>query len=54
MVTLTQTIPALPVEDVAAAVDCYRARLGVEAVHQDGGFAVRRRDDAVVHQWVAS
>jgi catechol 2,3-dioxygenase-like lactoylglutathione lyase family enzyme len=54
MVTMSQTIPALPVRDAAAAVAFYRDRLGFEVVHHDGGFAVLRRDDAVLHLWEAS
>ncbi|MDQ3501546.1 MAG: VOC family protein [Actinomycetota bacterium] len=50
---LDQTIPAMPVRDVAAAVAFYRDRLGFEAMHHDGGFAVMSRDDAVVHLWEA-
>lgn len=52
--TLGRTIPALPVRDAAAAVAFYRDRLGFEVLHQDGGFAVLRRDDAVVHLWESS
>ena len=52
--TLTQTIPALPVRDAARAVEFYRDRLGFEVLHHDGGFAVMRRDDAVLHLWEAS
>jgi catechol 2,3-dioxygenase-like lactoylglutathione lyase family enzyme len=48
---LTQTIPALPVRDAAAAVEFYRDRLGFDVLHHDGGFAVLSRDDAVVHLW---
>ena len=51
---LSQTIPALPVRDAAAAVDFYRDRLGFEVVHHDSGFAVMRRDEAVLHLWEAS
>jgi catechol 2,3-dioxygenase-like lactoylglutathione lyase family enzyme len=51
--TLSQTIPALPVRDAARAVDFYRDKLGFEAVHQDGGFAVLRRDGAELHLWQA-
>ena len=51
MPTLTQTIPALPVRDAAAAVAFYRDRLGFEVLHHDGGFAVLCRDEAVVHVW---
>ena len=49
--TLGRTIPALPVRDVAAAVTFYADRLGFQALHHDGGFAVLRRDDAVLHLW---
>ena len=54
MVTLTQTIPAMPVRDMPSAVAFYRDRLGFEVLHHDGGFAVLRRDDAVVHLWESS
>jgi catechol 2,3-dioxygenase-like lactoylglutathione lyase family enzyme len=53
MVKLGQTIPALPVRDAAAAVGFYRDRLGFDVLHHDGGFAVLRRDEAVVHLWEA-
>ena len=39
-VRLDQTIPALPVRDVTAAVTFYTERLGFTVPHQDGGFAV--------------
>jgi catechol 2,3-dioxygenase-like lactoylglutathione lyase family enzyme len=54
VVTFSQTIPAMPVRNAQAAVDFYRDRLGFEVVHHDGGFAVLRRDEAVVHLWEAS
>jgi catechol 2,3-dioxygenase-like lactoylglutathione lyase family enzyme len=53
VVRLSQTIPALPVRDAAAAVDFYRDRLGFETLHHEGGFAVMCRDEAVVHLWQA-
>jgi catechol 2,3-dioxygenase-like lactoylglutathione lyase family enzyme len=52
-VKLSQTIPAMPVRDAAAAVDFYRDRLGFDVLHHDGGFAVMSRDEAVVHLWQA-
>jgi catechol 2,3-dioxygenase-like lactoylglutathione lyase family enzyme len=52
-VRLTQTIPALPVRDAAAAVALYRDRLGFDVQHHDGGFAVLPRDEAVLHLWEA-
>jgi catechol 2,3-dioxygenase-like lactoylglutathione lyase family enzyme len=51
---LHRTIPALPVRDVAAAVEYYRDRFGFDARHQDGDFAVLARDDAVLHLWGAT
>jgi catechol 2,3-dioxygenase-like lactoylglutathione lyase family enzyme len=54
MVTLSQTIPALPVRDAASAADFYRSRLGFEVIHHDGGFAIVGRDAAVVHLWESS
>jgi catechol 2,3-dioxygenase-like lactoylglutathione lyase family enzyme len=53
MVTLSQTIPALPVRDAVRAVEFYRDRLGFEVLHHEGGFAVVRRDGAEVHLWQA-
>jgi len=52
-VTLDQTIPALPVREMTAAVGFYRDRLGFEVLHADGGFAVLGRDEAVLHLWEA-
>jgi catechol 2,3-dioxygenase-like lactoylglutathione lyase family enzyme len=54
VVSLSQTIPALPVRDAAAAVDFYRDRLGFGVLHHNGGFAVMARDEAVLHLWEAS
>ena len=51
---LSQTIPALPVRDMSAAVPFYRDRLGFQTLHHDGGFAVVQRDDATLHLWEAS
>ena len=52
--SLTQTIPAMPVRDMPASVAFYRDRLGFEVLHHDGGFAVLCRDAAVVHLWESS
>ena len=54
MVSLGRTIPALPVKNARTAAGYYRDRLGFSLVHQDGGFAVLRRDESVVHLWQAS
>jgi catechol 2,3-dioxygenase-like lactoylglutathione lyase family enzyme len=53
VVSLSQTIPAMPVRDMPSAVAFYTDRLGFEVLHHDGGFAVLRRDEAVVHLWEA-
>jgi catechol 2,3-dioxygenase-like lactoylglutathione lyase family enzyme len=54
MVSLSQTIPALPVRDMPAAGGFYRDRMGFQVLHHDGGFAVLARDEAVLHLWEAS
>jgi catechol 2,3-dioxygenase-like lactoylglutathione lyase family enzyme len=54
MVTLSRTIPALPVRDAARAVEFYRDKLGFEVLHHDAGFAVLKRDAAEVHLWEAA
>lgn len=51
---LGRTVPALPVRDVAAAVPWYVERLGFAVGHQDAGFAVLTRDDAVLNLWEAA
>ena len=53
MATLSQTIPAMPVRDAAAAAAFYRDQLGFAILHQDEGFVVLGRDDARVHLWQA-
>jgi catechol 2,3-dioxygenase-like lactoylglutathione lyase family enzyme len=53
VVSLRQTIPAMPVRDAGAAVDFYRDRLGFGVLHHDGGFAALQRDAAVLHLWQA-
>jgi catechol 2,3-dioxygenase-like lactoylglutathione lyase family enzyme len=52
-VSLSQTIPAMPVRDAALATEFYRDRLGFQILHADDGFAVLGRDDAQVHLWQA-
>jgi catechol 2,3-dioxygenase-like lactoylglutathione lyase family enzyme len=53
VVSMSQTIPALPVRDAAKAVEFYCDKLGFEVFHHDGGFAVVGRDEAVLHLWEA-
>lgn len=48
---LGRTIPALPARDVTQAVAFYADKLGFQVLHHDAGFAVLRRDDAVLHLW---
>ncbi len=50
---LHRTIPALPVRDVPEAVAHYRERFGFDVPHEDAGFAVLARDEAVLHLWQA-
>ncbi|MDQ6806424.1 MAG: hypothetical protein M3065_15985, partial [Actinomycetota bacterium] len=51
---MSRTIPALPVRDVGLAVVHYRDRFGFGAPHEEPGFAVLVRDDAVLHLWAAN
>lgn len=51
---LGQTVPALPVQDMPAAVRYYRERFGFTVAHEDTGFAVLLRDDAEIHLWESS
>src|SRR4051794_7997937 len=51
---LGQTIPALPVRDMKAAVAHYRDRFGFAPVFEDEGFAVLVRDEAHLHLWSAT
>ena len=54
MSRLGDTIPALPVVDVATAVEFYRDRLGFEGKVLEDDFAIVRRDGAELHLWAAS
>jgi catechol 2,3-dioxygenase-like lactoylglutathione lyase family enzyme len=49
-----ETIPALPVRDVAASAAFYGEKLGFVARHQEEGFAIVHRDGAEIHLWQAS
>jgi catechol 2,3-dioxygenase-like lactoylglutathione lyase family enzyme len=51
--TLSQTVPAMPVYDVAKAVAFYRDRIGFTVLHHAGGFAVLKRDGAELALWEA-
>jgi catechol 2,3-dioxygenase-like lactoylglutathione lyase family enzyme len=52
-VSLTTSIPALPVRDVAVAVAFYCSRLGFGQAHVELDFAVLRRDEVELHLWQA-
>ncbi len=51
---LSSAIPALPVQDIDAAVASYSAKFGFTVVHADDGFAKLVRDDAEIHLWASS
>jgi catechol 2,3-dioxygenase-like lactoylglutathione lyase family enzyme len=51
---MTRTIPALPVVNIAVATAFYASKLGFQTVHAEDGFAIVKRDDAVIHLWAAS
>lgn len=51
---MTSSIPALPVQDIAAAAAFYRDRMGFLIRHQEEGFAIAVRDSVEIHLWAAS
>ena len=52
--TLSSTIPALPVRSVARALEIYRDKLGFTVVHADEDeFAIVVRDAVEIHLWQA-
>lgn len=51
--TLSRTIPALPVVSIPVAVEFYEGRLGFRARYADDRFAVVARDKAELHLWAA-
>jgi catechol 2,3-dioxygenase-like lactoylglutathione lyase family enzyme len=53
-VTFAETTPALPAADVGRSVAFYSNELGFETVHAEDGFAILRRDSAVLHIWGAT
>jgi catechol 2,3-dioxygenase-like lactoylglutathione lyase family enzyme len=54
MVSFLRTTPALPSSDVARSIEFYRDVLGFDVVHSEDGFAVLRRDEAMINLWGAT
>ena len=53
-IKLSLAIPALPVRAIASGTEFYREKLGFAVVHQEGGFAIVKRDCVEIHLWEAS
>jgi len=51
--SLSRTVPALPVQDIVTAVAFYGERLGFSVRHADSSFARLQRDGAELHLWAA-
>jgi catechol 2,3-dioxygenase-like lactoylglutathione lyase family enzyme len=51
---LFRAVPALPVQDVEAAVLYYNERLGFFVRHKEDSFAILERDEVELHLWAAS
>ena len=51
---MLNTIPALPVRDIGRSIEFYRDKLGFTPGHNDGGFAIIRRDAAEIHLWAST
>ena len=50
---MLRAIPALPVREIGRSLEFYRDKIGLEPVHQEGGFAVLARDAVELHLWAA-
>ncbi len=51
---LLSAIPAMPVRNVTAGAVFYSDKLGFALMHQEGGFAILKRDTVEIHLWKAS
>jgi uncharacterized glyoxalase superfamily protein PhnB len=51
---MMKTIPALPVQNTAAAADFYQEKFGFTIIHQEDGFVILSRGDIHLHLWGAS
>ena len=51
---MVSAIPALPVRDATRSISFYRNTLGFTLIHEDGGFAIFRRNAVELHLWQAS
>ena len=51
---LLRAIPALPVSNLEASLAWYRDALHFTIGHQEGGFAIVKRDDVELHLWAAT
>lgn len=52
--SLLNAIPALPVANIARAVEFYRTRLGFASRHAEESFAIMQRDEVNIHLWEAN
>jgi catechol 2,3-dioxygenase-like lactoylglutathione lyase family enzyme len=53
-VTLLSATPALPVSDIARAVDYYEGKLGFRRRHVEDDYAILTRDEVEIHLWAAN
>ena len=50
---MIKNIPALPVQNIKAAVDFYQTRLGFAVPYHDNSFARLTRDEVEIHLWAS-
>jgi uncharacterized glyoxalase superfamily protein PhnB len=48
-----KSIPALPVVNIAKAIDFYESRMGFKARHSEKTFAILVRDAVEIHLWAS-
>lgn len=53
MIDFKQSIPALPVVNIAKAVAFYESKMGFKARYQEDGFAILVRNSVDIHLWAA-
>ncbi len=53
MSQLKKSIPALPVVNIAKAIEFYEARMGFKARHREETFAILVRDAVEIHLWAS-
>lgn len=52
--SLSNAVPALPVQEISPAAEFYRERFGFTVAYSDDEFAKLRRDEVELHLWASN